>query len=215
MVMAMEPESHGIKRDGRRYLERLGDCLGTVTKVFEGYDGDIEDEVRRIGEAESDCDTLVDGIKRELGVTPQTTGLYIRSESVVRLLRELDGIANSAEEAVRTTHACRPEMPPEVRGCLTEVAERSAVATGVLSDCVLRTLESFEEPGTVDVSEEAERIRETERRCDRLRHEAVEVAFEELPTEEAIVVKDIASTLDGVPDGAEDAADVVVYLTEG
>ena len=212
----MEPESHGITRDGRRYLERLGDCVGTVPKVFEGYDGDIEDEVRRVGEAESDCDALVDGMKRDvMGVTPQTTGLYIRSESVVRLLRELDGIANSAEEAVRTTHACRPEMPPEVRDCLTEVAERSAVATGVLSDCVLRTFESFEEPGTVDVSEEAERIRETERRCDRLKHEAVEVAFEELPTEEAVVVKDVASTLDGVPDGVEDAADVLVYLTEG
>lgn len=212
----MEPESHCITRDGRRYLERLGDCIGTVPKVFEGYDGDIEDEVRRVGEAESDCDALVDEMKRDvMGMTPQTTGLYIRSESVVRLLRELDGIANSAEEAVRTTHACRPEMPPEVRECLTEVAERSAVATGVLSDCVLRTFESFEEPGTVDVSEEAERIRETERRCDRLKDEAVEVAFEELPTGEAVVVKDVASTLDGVPDGVEDAADVLVYLTEG
>lgn len=212
----MEPESHCITRDGRRYLERLGDCIGTVPKVFEGYDGDIEDEVRRVGEAESDCDALVDEMKRDvMGVTPQTTGLYIRSESVVRLLRELDGIANSAEEAVRTTHACRPEMPPEVRECLTEVAERSAVATGVLSGCVLRTFESFEEPGTVDVSEETERIRETERRCDRLKDEAVEVAFEELPTGEAVVVKDVASTLDGVPDGVEDAADVLVYLTEG
>ena len=43
----------------------------------------------------------------------------------------------------------------------------------------------------------------------------MEVAFEELPTGEAVVVKDVASTLDGVPDGIEDAADVLVYLTEG
>lgn len=216
-MMATEAETYDITQDARQYLERLGDCVGTVPDVFERYDQEIEGEVSRVEEAESDCDVLVDEMKRDVmgSVTPRTTGLYIRSESVVRLLRELDGIANSAEETVRTTHACRPEMPEEVRDSLTEVAERSAVATGVLADCVVRTFESFEEPGTVDVSEEAERIRETERRCDQLKHEAVEVAFDELPTEEAVVVKDVALTLDGVPDGIEDAADVLVYLTEG
>jgi uncharacterized protein Yka (UPF0111/DUF47 family) len=215
--MRTEAEGYEITTDARRYLERLGDCVGTVPAVFEGYEDDgFNDRVERVAEAESDCDVLVNEMKKTVmgSVTPRTTGLYIRSESVVRLLRELDEVANHAEEAVRTLEVTRPELPEETRESLTEVAERSAVATGVLSDCVLRTFESFGEPGEVDVTEGAERVRETERRCDSLKYGAVETAFDELPTEEAAVVKDVASALDGVPDSTEDAADVLVYLTE-
>ena len=217
--MKAESEGYDITPDARRYLERLADCVGVVPEVIEkhGSEEGIHDEVDRVAEAESDCDVLVDRMKRNVvgSVDPRTTGLYIRSESVVRLLRELDRVANSAEETARLIRSTRPDMPQETRDRLTEVAGRSAVATSVLADCVVRTFESFEEPGTVDVSEEAERIRETERRCDRLKYEAVEAAFEELPTADAVVVKDVASALDGVPDGIEDAVDVLVYLTDG
>jgi uncharacterized protein Yka (UPF0111/DUF47 family) len=214
--METEAERYEITGDAREFLGRLGDCVGTVPDVFEGYDGDVTREVERVSEAESDCDVLVDRMKRNVvGSVSPTVGLYIRSESVVRLLRELDVVANRAEETVRVARVTRPEMSERVRRNLTEMAERSAVATGVLSDCVVRTFESFEEPGRVDISEEAERIRETERRCDRLKYETLETAFDELPSEEAVVVKEIASTLDGVPDAVEDAADILVYLTDG
>lgn len=209
-------EEGTVHEAAAEYLDRVEDCVYHLHRFFEEYEEEgFQRHVAETVGAESDCDTMVSNLKKDVTLTKKTepTGLYIKIPAVLRLLRTTDRVANTAEDTVRFTYATRPELPSDVGDRLTEMGENTVAATSSLTVAALRVLRSFEQPRSVDVSEEVKTVRDAESRCDRLKYDAVEAAFDELSTSDAAVVKDVVMRLDEVPNGVEDAVDVLLYLS--
>jgi len=207
-----------VQRGVEEYLDRVEDCVGTIPRFFEDHGSAVQG--KRVAEAvsaESDCDAMVSSLRKDITHTekPEPVGLYIKTEAVLRFLGTTDEVANSAEDAVRLAYVTDTGLPREVGGMLAEMGELAVTATSALSEATLEVFCSLEQPGSVDVSEEVGRVRDAESDCDRLKYDAVEAAFGELPAGEASVAKDIALCLDEVPNNAEDAADVLRYISAG
>ncbi len=203
------------------FAKLLNEYVTLVDKIVKGLRNSIKllNEMR-VGEALeqiSECiknDTKADNIRRKIlyEISNYVEDVDIR-ESIVRLIRRFDLVAEWSKEASRYLSIIPYlEIPADVREKIKKLSEYAVESVDTLVDAVESLLE-----GDVEVAREhACRVEELEERADE-----VNVAARKLLLNYGsgiknpafiIMLKDFIESLENVVDYAEDAADYVRAL---
>lgn len=197
------------------YLDAVTDCLVLLPEALAAY-GDTQafaDASAALGQQESTCDDHRQRLCGAIGrARPAFTDLYLRAAELSELFRMVDAVANAAEAFIRDLGAMSPSLADTTRRRLEDIAALACQATTLLTDAVesyVRAL-AANEP-TPPITEAVERIRGLESQCDQYRETIVARAFERDTTANALAVRELAQSLDAIPDAVEDAADQLVF----
>jgi uncharacterized protein Yka (UPF0111/DUF47 family) len=198
------------------YLADVRDCVSLLPTALEHYGtAEFAPTVDRLCERESDCDASLRELRRLLGdvAPPNYTEVYLRTGEVMRLYAAVDDVPNAAERFVRQLDVIDPHLSPSVRTEFGAMAAATVEATDLLAavteDCVADLVSEDEAD---DYTTDIERIAALESDCDGHKAAVVETAFESNATADALLVRDLAASLDAAVDAAEDAADHLVFM---
>ncbi|MFC4450197.1 DUF47 domain-containing protein [Halorussus aquaticus] len=203
------------------YLERVTDTTSALADAVTAYETDaeaFEAAVERVATRESACDDALRELRTVVrdAMPPNYTEMYLRIDDVARLYAAIDAVPNRAERFVRELDAMGPTLADDLGATLREMAVLTVEASAILADVVTAYVESLvAEREAVRATESVEKLAELESQCDELKHDALSMAFDSLPTAEALVVRELVSTLDTAMDAVEDAGDQLLFLSSG
>jgi len=198
------------------YLADVRDCVSLLPTALERYGTDeFGPTAQSLCERESACDASLREIRRLLGdaAPPNYTEVYLRTGEVMRLYAAVEAVPNATERFVRQLDTIDPDLSQSVRTEFGAMAATTVEAADLLADlteaCVVDLVGGGETGG---YTAEIERIAALESDCDGHRAAVVEEAFARLETAEALLVRDLAASLDAAPDAVEDAADHLLFM---
>jgi uncharacterized protein Yka (UPF0111/DUF47 family) len=201
-----------------RYLDKTEAATTYAPMAIETYERDrptFHEDVRAVSRLESDCDELLDEVRGLVGASmrPNFTGVYFRPAGVLDLFVTVDRVVNRVETFLTDLAAIQPELTFDTRRDLVGMAESTAEATTLLATATEQLLAALCRGGTVpDVEPVVADIGALESRCDDRRTKVVADAFARNETAAALVVRELATTLDAAVDACEDAADRLTFL---
>jgi|GEM_PF-1462523 len=218
--MATTTDAFGdaVREQTGEYLTAVRRCLATLPPALLGYgDSEFADSVSDLVARESVCDERLQTLRTTLGTAePNYTEVYLNSGTVMELFVLLDEVPNCAEQFLRELDAVRRPLDEGTTDALTQMAALAARATRVLTDAIERFVAGLVEPGEgPDIVDAVDQVAALESRADDLKYEIITHAFDTLPTAEAVVVRDLARSLDAALDAAEDTADQLLYVHAG
>ncbi|QIO21480.1 hypothetical protein [Haloarcula sp. JP-L23] len=202
------------------YLDAVADCVLLLPQILAAYDDDParrEALTTQLADRESACDDHLRSLRTDIArATPNFTDVYLRADALVELYACIDEIPNAAETFVRDLDAVSPELDPQTLATFTDVAALAARATRLLVSTTRGYVQSLTTAGpSPHVSGTVDRIAGIESQCDDRRHAVTSRAFDDLAVEDALLVRDLARSLDTVPDAVEDAADHLRFCWSG
>jgi len=196
----------------RTFFDSVRECVELLPTLLSQYRRDDEgfaETVERIDAIESRCDSLVRGLRHELVTTDAADSAAGRT---LQLLDDADRIVSRGERFAKELAAIRPELPVAVDGVLLDMARAASEATGLFVDAVdeqlLRRSESR-------ISGRCQRIRTLERECDERKYELLDRLFHDPRVDDPLLLKDLVTTFDEIPNAVEDAADRLLYARGG
>ena len=218
--MATTTDAFGdaVREQTDEYLTEVRRCLATLPPALLGYGhSEFTDGVADLVAAESVCDERLRALRTTLGTAePNYTELYLNSGAVMELFALLDEVPNCAEQFLRELDAVRRPLGEATTNALTQMAALAARATRILTEAIQTFVAGLVEPGEgEDIVDAVEQVAALESRADDLKYEIITHAFDALPTAEAVVVRDLARSLDAALDAAEDTADQLLYVDAG
>jgi len=196
-------------------VERCLDCLPRAVAMY-GDEG-FEDVARLLAERESTCDERLRALRSTLrSADPNFTHAYLRASDLAALFDSVDEVPNAAEAFVRDLDAMAPALADDTQRAFAAVAADTVRATELLTGAVRTYVGAMVTPGpTPAIAEPVERVAALETECDEHRRAVCRRAFAGGPTPQALVVRELAQSLDAVPDAAEDAGDRLLFLRDG
>lgn len=215
MARAEESYADAVTVTTTEYLTAVRECVAVLPATVLRYETDRFDEhVQRLSERESACDERLRELRRLCGrAKPNFTDVYLRTDEVMELYAMVDRVPNAAERFVRELDATRPTLDAATADDLAEMAALTARVTGVLADAIeayASGLVSTAQPA--DPRDEIDLIADLESRADARKHDVVARAFAGGTDAEALLVRDVAESLDATLDAAEDAADHLLFM---
>jgi len=201
-----------------RYLDQVEAAAAYAPVALDSYERDRTEfhrDVREVGGVESACDELLDELRALVGASmqPNFTGVYFRPASVLDLFVAIDRIVNRIETFLTDLAGIEPTLAWGCRRDLRETAAATAEATTLLATAARGLTETVCRGGEIpDVEPVVTEIGRLESRCDDRRTKVVADAFARRETATALVVRELAATLDAAIDAAEDAADRLSFL---
>lgn len=216
MATATDEYAESITGSTEEYLDSVRSCTALLPAALLRYDDPAFHETAiRLGDRESACDARLRELRGLLGdADPNYTDVYLRTPDVMELYALLDEVPNAAEQFVRDLDAIRPDLPEATHEDFRNAAALASRATWLICDAIERYVGSLVSPGRrVDVTDMVERVCALENRADDRKYAAIERSFDRLETADALVVRDLACSLDGTLDAAEDAGDHLLYMS--
>ena len=203
------------------YLDRLNDCIELLPEAFDRYetDGEYHATVDRIGAIESECDNLnrditgsiTDSDPGEMGLL--NTRINFNAASLIELYNDLDVIANHTERITQELAMTRPEHGTTPFEGLTEMADQTVTMAATLQGVVERFVHGLTVPNaTVTLAEGIEAVQDGESRCDTIRDNVIETAFDEGRTADALLYREFAILLDELANTMEDVTDRIIVI---
>jgi len=203
------------------YFDRLIDCIDLLPEAFDRYeaDGEYHDTVDRIAAIESECDDLnreitgsiTDSGPEEMGLL--NTRINFNAASLIELYNDLDVIANHTERITQELAMTRPEHGTDPFEGLAEMAVETVSMATTLQEVVERFVRGLTAPGnTVTLAEGIETVRDGESRCDAIRDDVIETAFDDGRTADALLYREFAILLDELANTMEDVTDRIVVI---
>jgi len=192
----------------RSFFESVHECIELLPTLLSQYRRDDEgfaETVERIDAIESRCDSLVRGLRHEL-VTTDATGSS--AGRTLQLLDDADRVVSRAERFAKELAAIRPELPVSVDGVLLDMARTAGEATELFVGAVDEEL--LHRSGN-RVRGRCQRIRTLERECDERKYELLDRLFHDPRVDDPLLLKDLVTTFDEIPNAVEDAADRLLY----
>ncbi len=193
----------------RTFFESVRECVDLLPTLLTQYrrDADAFDEtVDRIDAIESRCDSLVRGLRHELvtGEAPDPS-----AGGTLQLLDDADRIVSRAERFAKELAAISPELPVPADGTLLDLARTASEATALFVGAVDEELlgRSGEQ-----LSGRCQRVRTLERKCDERKYELLDRLFHDPRVDDPLLLKDLVTTFDEIPNAVEDAADRLLYV---
>jgi len=193
----------------RTFLESVRECVDLLPTLLTQYRRDADafaETVDRIDAIESRCDSLVRGLRHELvtGEAPDPS-----AGGTLQLLDDADRIVSRAERFAKELAAIRPELPVPVDGTLQDLARTASEATALFVGAVDEELlgRSGEQ-----LSGRCQRVRTLERECDERKYELLDRLFHDPRVDDPLLLKDLVTTFDEIPNAVEDAADRLLYV---
>lgn len=215
MATATDAYAESVTGSTEDYLDSVRTCTALLPATLLRYgEPEFHESVMRLGDYESTCDAQLRELRSLLGdAEPNYTDVFLRTPDVMELYALLDEVPNAAEQFVRDLDAVRPALSDPTHEDFVNAAALSSRATWLVCDVVGRYVSSLVSPGgSVDVTDTAERVSALERRADDRTYAAIERSFDRLETADALVVRDLAQSLDATLDAAEDAADHLLFM---
>lgn len=197
------------------YLAAVRECLAVLPAAVLRYDTDaFADLTERISERESRADDSLRDLRRLCGKAgPHHPSVYLRTDDVMELYALVDDVPNAAERFVRELAATRPTLSESVADELAQMAALATRATTALTEVIERYVGTLLESGPRgDPTREIDLIADLESRGDAAKYAVIERAFVDGPSAEALLVRDVARSLDATLDAAEDAADHLLFM---
>jgi len=218
--MATTTDAFGdaVREQTEEYLTEVRRCLATLPPALLGYGhSGFTDGVSALVASESVCDERLRTLRTTLGTAePNYTDVYLNSGAVMELFVLVDEVPNCAERFLRELDAVRRPLDDETADALTQMAALAARATRLLTEAMETFVDGLIEPGErAAVVDAVDQVAVLESRADDLKYEIITDAFDTLPTAEAVVVRDLARSLDAALDAAEDTADQLLYVHAG
>jgi len=201
-----------------RYLDQVEAAVTYAPMALETYETDrtaFHRDVREVGRIESECDDLLEECRTLIGssMRPNFTGVYLRPGSVLDLFVAIDRVVNRIETFLAELAAIEPALSLAARRDLIRMAETTAEATTLLATATGALLESLCTGGDCpDVDAAVTEIGALESRCDRRRTKIVADAFANEATVQALLLRELATTLDAATDAVEDAGDRLSFV---
>ena len=193
----------------RTFFESVRECVDLLPTLLTQYRRDADafaETVDRIDAIESRCDSLVRGLRHELvtGEAPDPS-----AGGTLQLLDDADRIVSRAERFAKELAAIRPELPVPVDGTLLDLARTTSEATGLFVGAVDEELCSR---SGEQLSGRCQRVRTLERECDERKYELLDRLFHDPRVDDPLLLKDLVTTFDEIPNAVEDAADRLLYV---
>ncbi len=203
------------------YVERLEACAALLPDLCDRYaaDGDYEETLARIESLESEADDLVreitamitDAGADDIGLL--NTRINFNQSALLDLYRDLDIVANHTERIAQEVVMTRPDPGSEPFDRLREMSEEVVVMAETLADVVVRFVRGLARADASEtIADGIDAIRAAESRCDTLRNAAIEAAFEDGSTAEALLQRELAILLDELANAMEDLTDAMVII---
>jgi uncharacterized protein Yka (UPF0111/DUF47 family) len=106
-----------------------------------------------------------------------------------------------------------PALTASIHETVSEMAALVAEATVVLTDATAAYVESLVTPGDpIRVTDAVDTIATLESTCDAHKYDALQSAFRQCKTADALVVRELLLSLDGAMDAVEDAGDHLLSM---
>lgn len=217
MDTATDEYARDVTSETAAYLDAVTDCVALLPEALERYgDPAFEETADRLCDRESDADDHLLEIRGLVGdlAPPNYTDVYLRTGEVMRLYARIDAVPNAAERFVRDLRAVEPTLSAPVQDDLRQMATLTADATDELAAVTAEYVDTLVTEGgqSGDVTADVERIAALESEADGHRQAAVERVFADHAAEGAILVRDLAESLDSAADAAEDAAAHLLFM---
>jgi uncharacterized protein Yka (UPF0111/DUF47 family) len=204
-----------------RYLDRVAWTVDQVTGTLELYRADrteFYESVEHIKGLESDCDALLDEIRTTLGesMRAELSDIQVESSALLEVYLGIDEIVNRTEQFLADMAAMEPDLSETALADLIRMADFLRMATDRLATAVSDLLGQLCRPDEANIAESVTapvtEIGSLESSCDSIRHKLIGDTFARSPTAEALLVRELAVTLDSALDAVEDAADQLLLL---
>jgi uncharacterized protein Yka (UPF0111/DUF47 family) len=201
-----------------RYLDQVEAAAAYAPMALDSYERDRTEfhrDVREVDSIESACDELLDELRSLVGASmrPNFTGVYFRPASVLDLFVAIDRVVNRIETFLTDLAGIEPSLSYDCRREFRETAAATAEATTLLATATRELIGTFCRGGEMpDVAAVVTEIGRLESRCDDRRTKIVADAFARQETATALVIRELATTLDAAIDAVEDAADRLSFL---
>jgi uncharacterized protein Yka (UPF0111/DUF47 family) len=169
----------------------------------------------RLSERESEADEHLRTLRELLGefAPPNYTDVYLRTGEVMRLYARIDEVPDAAERFVRDLKTVEPTLSGPVQDNFYEIATLTVAATETLADVTEAYVASLVSEGaSTSFTADIEHIARLEGEADAHRQAAVERVFAREATTGALLVRDLARSLDEAADATEDAADHLLFM---
>jgi len=200
------------------YLDSVRACTALLPATVLRYgEPAFQETAERLADRETACDEHLRDVRRLLGdAEPNYTDVYLRTAEVMELYELLDDVPNAAERFVRDLDAIRPDLSAATRDDFAKLSALASRATWLLTDLldVYVTQLVTAGPGSA-VLGEVQRVGGLEARADDRKFTVVTRSFDRLETADAVVVRELAESLDATLDAAEDAADHLLFVASG
>ena len=200
------------------YLQQVEATTAHLPDAVDAY-GENADAfvatVDRLNTQESECDATLRELSTLLGesLPPNYTDVYLRADDVVRLYGCLDAVPNRAERFARELANTRPSLTPETRETVREMAALVAEGTVILTELTGAYVEGLVTSGDpIVVADDVETIVALETECDAHKYDALQTAFENRETADALLVRELLVALDAAMDAIEDAAEHLLSM---
>ncbi|PSP94942.1 hypothetical protein BRC91_04025 [Halobacteriales archaeon QS_4_62_28] len=218
--MATTTDAFGdaVTRQTEQYLSAVRTCTALLppTLLRYGRNG-FTDSVAELVTSESNCDERLCELRTTLGTAePNYTDVYLNTGAIMELFVLIDEIPNRAEQFLRELDAMRPPLDESAADALTRMAALVTRGTRILTDTVADFVTDLVRSGEpAPVVETVDQVATLESSADDIKYEVITHAFDALSTAEAVVIRDLARSLDAAIDAAEDAADQLLYVHAG
>jgi hypothetical protein len=194
------------------FADAIADCTALLPDLVDAYGSDPEryaGMVDRVNHLESRCDSHARDLRRLLGgrLDPTFSAFYLVADELVAVLNDADDVASRTERFAKELQVLGPDLSRRERADLREMASLAAEAASVFVTALRAYVQRLDGDGEADVSYSLDRVRSLERDCDLLKYDLLSRAFEDGASAEALVRKDLVTSLDGVANATEDAAD--------
>jgi len=215
--MALDHESYAtdVLDTTDVYLTAVRECIAVLPATVLGYGTPaFGRRVDRLDERESVCDELLVDLRQLCGKAgPNVTDVYLHTDDVLELYALIDALPNAAERFAAELQTAGPNVTDTTQQDLASMAALASRATMVLTDVVETFVAGLLASGTaVDPIDDIDLVASLEGRADQVKHGIQRRVFADGPSAHALVVRDLARTLDATLDAAEDAADHLLFL---
>jgi len=203
------------------YLDTLKDCLGLLPQLLEEYEAgeDFEATVERIGELESEGDTMIRSIISSItNSDPEDMGLLntrinYNQSGLIEFYKQVDSLANVTERIADEIAMMQPPTDTECYQGLREMAEHVADMTETLEEVVERFVHGLgTTSGSDTLYDEIKAIRDMESRCDSIKNDVIRTAFADEGTAEALMYRELAILFDDLANTMEDVTDQIIVI---
>ena len=198
------------------YLDAVCNCIELLPVTIEQYgDPSFEETAALLCEHEPTADEHLQELRTVLSdtVPPNYTDVYFRTDEVMRLFALIDAVPNVAEDFIHDLETIQPMLPGPVIDDFAEIATVTVTATDHLADVTEAYIAELVTEGQTDnYTDGIEAIAALEGQADARRQAVVERVFDDGATPGALLVRDLAQSLDSAPDAAEDAADHLLFM---
>jgi uncharacterized protein Yka (UPF0111/DUF47 family) len=216
MATATETFADEVRAETDAYLDAVTDCVALLPEALDRYGAPaFAETAQRLYERESAADAHLRTLRELIGelAPPNYTDVYLRTGDVMRLYARIDEVPDAAEGFVRDLETVEPTLSDPVKSDFHEMATVTVTATETLAEVTDAYVADLVSDGeATSLTDDIERIATLESEADGHRQAAVERVFSREATTGALLVRDLAESLDCAADAAEEAADHLLFM---